>query len=279
MASIDRLGWAAGRAYLASGVRIGIRATSAAALARARALLPPGARPTDEPLVDRLYSLLLPTAASQPGLRHFSLLYADGARIARSLEAAPVLAALAHDLQLYVAEYAREHLFVHAGVVGWQGRALLLPGVSGAGKSTLTAALLRAGATYYADEYAVLDGRGWVHPYPQPLSLRGAAGTPPRRLPSTAFGAPVGRAPLPVGWVVLTRYQAGARWRPRRLLGARAVLALLEQTVAARRQPERALRTFQQVVTGAQVLHGVRGEADLLAARLLRELVEKYGED
>jgi hypothetical protein len=30
------------------------------------------------------------------------------------------------------------------------------------------AELVRAGATYYSDEFAVLDSRGRVHPFPRP---------------------------------------------------------------------------------------------------------------
>ena len=66
-------------------------------------------------------------------------------------------------------------MFVHAGVVAVDGRALLLPGGSFTGKTTLVAALLRAGAQYGSDEYAVLDEAGLVLPaYPRPLSIRNA---------------------------------------------------------------------------------------------------------
>jgi hypothetical protein len=42
---------------------------------------------------------------------------------------------------------------------------MVLPGKSFAGKTTLVAALVRAGAEYWSDEYAVLDANGDVHPY------------------------------------------------------------------------------------------------------------------
>ena len=66
---------------------------------------------------------------------------------------------------VHVANYAPDRVFVHAGVVAWRGRALVLPGTSFAGKTTLVAELVRAGAIYYSDEYAVLDEQGRVHPY------------------------------------------------------------------------------------------------------------------
>jgi hypothetical protein len=66
-----------------------------------------------------------------------------------------ILDAFENHLQLWVAEGAPRHAFVHAGVVGWRGRAMVIPRSSHSGKSTLAAALIRAGATYYSDEYAV----------------------------------------------------------------------------------------------------------------------------
>jgi hypothetical protein len=75
-----------------------------------------------------------------------------------------------------VARRAREWIFVHAGVVGWQGKAILVPGRSRSGKSTLVMALVDAGATYYSDEYAVLDKEGRVHPFTRVPQLRAAYG-------------------------------------------------------------------------------------------------------
>jgi len=83
-----------------------------------------------------------------------------------------VFEAFETDLQLYVAEMAPRRLFVHAGVVGWRGQAIIIPGRTFTGKTTLVAALVKAGATYYSDEYAVLDVRGRVHPYARPLGIR-----------------------------------------------------------------------------------------------------------
>ena len=74
-----------------------------------------------------------------------------------------ILDTLESDLQLHVAEQARRRLFVHAGVVGWKGRAIVIPGRSFTGKTTLVAELVRAGASYYSDEYALIDSRGKIH--------------------------------------------------------------------------------------------------------------------
>jgi hypothetical protein len=79
----------------------------------------------------------------------------------------------------------------------------------------------------------------------------------------------VGRRPLPVGLVVASRYRAGARWRPRLLSAGEGALALLANTVAARRAPARVVAALQAVVARAQVLRGVRGEARETARALL----------
>jgi hypothetical protein len=128
-------------------------------------------------------------------------------------------------VQLMAAYLAEGYLFVHAGVVGWQGRAIVIPGRSFTGKTSLVTALVRAGATYYSDEYAIFDPQGRVHPYPRPLSIREEAGRKPRLYPVETLGGQAGQTPLPVGLVVVTEYQAGARWQPRTLSPSRALLS------------------------------------------------------
>jgi hypothetical protein len=213
--------------------------------------------------VDRVYSLLAPRGA---GLR---TLYADRARVARVRRSRSLLDTFESDLQLHVADHAVRSVFVHAGVVGWRGRALLLPGRSGAGKTTLVAELIRAGATYYSDEYAVLDDRGRVRPYARLLALRRDGTFRRRRRRPEAFGARAGTRALPVGLVVASRYRLGARWRLRRLSPGEGALALMANTVSARREPARALAALQAVVARAPVFRGVRGEAREAARALL----------
>src|SRR5437867_5211182 len=150
--------------------------------------LPPGYRPSEATRVDRLYSLVVGRPASGLGLRRFTLLYADAMRLARSLEVPEVLRALESDIQLYVAAGARRRLFVHAGVIGWRGRAIVIPGRSGSGKTSLVAALVRAGATYYSDEFAVFDEQGRVYPYARPLSIREDDGLSTRKCPVQELG-------------------------------------------------------------------------------------------
>jgi hypothetical protein len=272
MAKLDRLGWAAGMALTVYGVGVGVRADDPRALASIAERLPPGWKPSASPRVARLYSLVAGSAKGGRGVRRFSLLYAGAELVARSLDGEVVLERFESDVQLYVAERAPRRVFVHAGVVGWRGRAVVIPGRSMSGKTTLVAELVRAGADYYSDEYAVLDREGRVHPYPRPLAVREGGGLKQTRRRVEEFGGSTGKEPLPIGLVVVSRYESGASWRPRRLTSGECVLELLSNTVPARRSPARALSALTKAAAKATAFAGPRGEAAVVAEAILRSL-------
>src|SRR2546423_14565818 len=217
MAKLDRLGWADGISFSAYGVRVGLRVNDKAILKRVLTRLPPGSRPSDVRVVNHLYSLTGFANNSNGRVRRFNLGYWNLARFARARSFEDLLDQFESHLQLTVAEYAPRRVFVHAGVVGFKGRAILIPGMSFSGKSTLVAELLRAGATYYSDEYAVIDERGRVHPYPRPLQIREGEMSKQKKYRVEEFGGRSGQRPLPIGLVVISRYRHAARWRPRSL--------------------------------------------------------------
>lgn len=272
MDKIDRLGWAAGLAFTSYGVRIGVRVNRPELLDTARKHFPPGWKPTRALIVDRLYSLLIADDQSRTKVRRFNLLYGDVERVGRTNDDEDILEIFESDIRRYVAGEARRRTFVHAGVVSWRGKAIVIPGESMSGKTTLVAELVRAGATYYSDEYAVLDERGLVHPYPKPLSIR-ENGTPKQTHYSIEeFGGKKGAKPLPLGLLILSSYKRAAKWRPLKLSVGRGIIEMLAHTVSARRQPEAALDTLQKSVSNATVLKGVRGEAKETAAFILERV-------
>jgi hypothetical protein len=222
--------------------------------------------------VDILYSLRLAPPSLRKGQRYYHLLYCGSALLARTLELPPLLAAFEKHAELLTAFRAQDCLFVHAGVVGWQGRAILIPGRSMTGKTTLVKALVEAGATYYSDEFAVLDKAGRVQPYPLPLSIRGDNGHSVGKTPVETLGGQVGVEPLPVGLVIVTKYQPEATWRPRQLTPGQALLALMDNTVAARRDPAYSMPILKQAVTDVVALKSKRGEAAAVASMLLSHL-------
>jgi len=267
---LDRLPWTAALTGIAHGVRLGIRATTPAVLDDIERRLPPGWVPRASSRVDCLYSIVVGDDVARRGVRRFHLLYADAARLARTNEMGEILESFEADVEWSVAAQAPKLIFVHAGVVGWQGRAILLPGRSGSGKTRLVEALVRAGATYYSDEYAILDARGRVHPFARPLNRRTGEGGLQRVAPAQLGGRP-GTTPLEPGMIVATRYERGGRWRPRRLSRGRAMMELLAHTLPARARPAESMAAIGRVTRTALALKGPRGEARDLARVLLTE--------
>jgi hypothetical protein len=268
---IDRLGWSAGTCFDAYGLRVGVRTNAPVVLERLPAHLPPGRRRASSRVVDALFSLWVPRREGR-SIR----VYAGERRRARTADLGQALAVLESEIRQAVAAGASRRTFVHAGVVGWGGRALLIPGRSRSGKTTLVAALVKAGALYLSDEFAVLDAQGRVHPFAKPLSIRGPGGCDvhARSRPVEDLGGRAGRRPLPVGLVALVEHRPGARWSPRVLSRGEAVIEMLAHTVPARLRPEASLRALEGAVSGATVLKGERGDASDLAPLLLRSLGE-----
>ena len=274
MQKIDRLGWAAGFCGESFGVRVGIRANTPQALEALRPLLPLDWRYTTRPVVDLLFSYVEAKPPSRPGLKRFSILYLAAGRLARTLAPQEIASAFENGVQLWVAEAAPRHAFVHAGVVGWRDRAIVIPGSSLSGKSTLTAALVRAGATYYSDEYAVVDSRGRVLPFARPLQLRQPDGQPMRKVTAESLGGATGEKSLHVGLVVETSYRPGYRWRPRRGTAGRGALALMSHAVPIQRRPAWTMKLLTRAAQTGGHLKGTRGEAEAVAERTLHEFAD-----
>jgi hypothetical protein len=165
-----------------------------------------------------------------------------------------------------IALRSRQKLFVHAGVVGWRGLAIVIPGPGLTGKSMLVAELVRRGAEYYSDKFAVLDDTGAVHPYRRALVLRGHERTEPNDLRLIREGTSM---PLHIGLIVATPYRQGAAWRPAVLRGARAVLSVVQAAVRAREETARILQVAARIAPNVVSITGLRPEAAELAPRIL----------
>jgi hypothetical protein len=271
---IDRLAWQAGTCFDAYGFRVGVRFNDPALLEQLGPHLPPGWRPCASPKVDQIFSVWVSLRGARAGA--VGRVYAGGQRRALVTDPSQALEVLESEIRQGVAAAARGRTFVHAGVVGWRGQAILVPGRSRSGKTTLVTELVESGAAYYSDEFAVLDRHGRVHPFAKSLSIR--EGCPchevVRRRRAEELGGSCGEEPLPVGLVVLTSHRPGAEWRPATLTRGQAVLEMLAHTVPARLQPEASLIALERAVARATVLQGERGEARELAASLMRHVEE-----
>jgi len=158
---------------------------------------------------------------------------------------------------------------IHAGAVLWNGRALLLPGATHAGKSSLVAELLKQGATYFSDEYALIDSEGCVHPYPRPLLLRNGR---PEQIPAlpSEWNAPIGHTPAPVGWILSLEYQPSSTWDVSPISQSEALLTLLQNTPHVLADSPELVPIFQRAVAGAACYTGCRPDAKHAVDQILR---------
>jgi hypothetical protein len=184
-------------------------------------------------------------------------------RPVRAGDAAAAAELVVEDLEVALSRAIEGCVLVHAGAVRWNGGAILLPGRSGVGKSELVEALVRAGAGYLSDEFAVLDRRGRVHPYRRPIALRRSSGIRRTRVAATDHPA------LPVSLIAFLRYREGAPWRPTPLTPGAAILGLLRNTLSCAARLDDARPILRRVVAGAAFLKGLRPDADRTAEMLL----------
>jgi hypothetical protein len=260
----EEVGYGEEVAFEAFGVRAAVRSNLPQLLELVPPMLPPGWRPCASSAVECRFAILTESGGTY-GLAK------DGKGIARGVDLDLALELLDSQIRMHIGETAPDWIFVHAGVVAHRDRAIVMPGRSFSGKTELVAALVRAGCAYYSDEFAVLDERGLVHPYPKPLSLRGED-LWQRDHDVEAIGGVAGTDPLRLGLIAVTTYRADAEWRPRRLSAGEGAMALLANTVPARERPAETMRAISRAADGAIALESDRGEADAVAPRLLAEL-------
>lgn len=253
---------------VAYGVRIGIHAPPGL-LAELTSPIVPGAEYDHRGPVDALLTVRANHCAEGGPLFELS----ENGKV---LGTAPGLQAAGHFAeswaQLTVATLAKDLVFVHAGAVGWRNRAIVIPGRSLSGKSTLVLALVEAGAEYYSDEYAAFDSEGRVHSYWRLPTLRAASGGQvASRLRGGGFCGPP-PVPIPLGWVLLTRYESETSWQPRRLTCGETLLGLLDNAVPLRCRPEQTVKVLATATRNARGFEGQRGEAATFARQVLAEL-------
>ncbi|MEJ7846697.1 MAG: hypothetical protein WKF92_01255 [Pyrinomonadaceae bacterium] len=169
-------------------------------------------------------------------------------------------------VRLTVAEHAIDRVFIHSGVVARNGKAILIPGNSYSGKSTLIAELVKNGAVYYSDEYAILDENGLVHSFPRPLAMRGIEAEHSQTdVTVESLGGIAGYEPLPVGMVLITEFKEDAVWEPVTLEPGKGVLEIIPHTISIRFNTEFALGVLNKVVASASVIKSQRHDAKQFA--------------
>lgn len=196
-------------------------------------------------------------------------------KVSESENLGVLLEQLVSHVRVTVAEFAVGKVFLHAGVVAVGGEAIILPAQSFQGKTTLVAELVRNGAVYYSDEYAVLDEKGYVHPFPKMLSMRGIIDDYTQLdIPVEEFGGVAGTKAIPVALVLITEYKKNAKWKPKELSSGQGIMEILPHTLPIRNKPEFTLNVLNNVAERAIITKTKRAEADK-TARLLMSLFEE----
>ena len=253
-------------AFEAYGVRLAVAAAEEQVLERVRRFVPPGAEPCPPETVECRFSLV------RGELGTYSI-HRNGSRLngTKSLQLDVALELLDSQIRIYLGRRAPDAIFIHAGAVSHRGVAVVMPGMSFAGKTTLVAALVRAGALYYSDEFAVIDREGFVNPYPKPLSVR-TDGWMQIDQTVESHGGVTGEGRVPLGMIVITSYRADAEWSPQQRSQGAGAMALLANAVPARERSQEVMEVVSRAAEGALVIESDRAEADAIAPLLLQEL-------
>jgi hypothetical protein len=172
-----------------------------------------------------------------------------------------LLYAIEKDLTVSLQRIRADLYFLHAAVVEWRGRAIVLAAASGRGKSTTAWALLHHGFGYLSDELGPVDvGALLVHPYPHALCLKQPPPAPyglpaaalhlGRRIhvPVPHLPAKCVKQPLPLGAVLLVCH-VPALTAPtlRRLSMAEASVRIYTTALNALAHPDRGLAPAMRI--------------------------------
>ena len=260
--------------FQAFGVKIGIKAEKTLYLEKIYRLLeqtfPNGFEKVRAQEIE--YSFIIESKKTEKGER-FEL-YRNDKKVIENAGGDFFFQMVESEIRVTVAEFAVSRVFLHAGVVAWNNRAIVIPAKSFSGKSTLVAELVKKGAVYYSDEYAVLDAAGNVQPFPKWLSLRGII-DPYTQLECSveSIGGIAGTKTIPVAMVLIAQYKKEKkilkRWNPRRLSSGQAMMEILPHAIPIRGKPKFVLEVLNKLTHRAIIVKTVRGEAKEFASALI----------
>jgi hypothetical protein len=178
-------------------------------------------------------------------------------------------------IRVSIAELAPARVFLHAGVVGWKGKAIILPADSFKGKSTLVLELVQNGAEYYSDDFAIIDEFGLVHPFARPIGLR-TPGYQPYELSVEDLGARSGHQPIPPGLVLFTEYVPNKKFSPTIISPGQGILEMIPFALTLRHRPELSMKALNNVARRAIIASGPRGTANKFV-KILLDFIDKCG--
>lgn len=260
--------------FEAYGVSFGIRSNSVKIVNEFLEILPnvlpTGWNEFKGGAASNIFSIITQNSQSETRRSKHNFFYKNEELIMENFSRRDLIQTLDSQIRLTVGEFAAEDVFLHAGAVGWNGRAIIIPGSSFSGKTTLVAEFVKRGATYYSDDFTILDKNGLVHPFPKKLSLRGIIDDY-RQLDFTVeeLGGIGGTEPIPVGYVLLTRFEKKAEVQLKPVTAGEAVMAALANSLSVRQNPPLVLKVLQKAFSDARFYKSDRGEASKFVDRFI----------
>ncbi len=271
---LDKIQWKEHISFTSFGVKITVRFDSEGFIEKIKPFLPPFAIITETPETnDFLYSVIIAESPS-----HYTFIYRNGERINKQRGNGNTFPSLEVFFATATANFAVDYgVFIHAGAVAWKGRGIIIPANSYEGKTTLTAEFAKLGATYFSDEYAVINHAGELLPYPKTLSIRrpGEYDQTEKTVEELGGnGAELGDR-VKVKLILFAKFSKTAgKWDPQTLTPANAVMELLKHAFPVRTFPDIVVKNLHNLTKTSIILRGNRGEAKEFA-KLIVNYLEK----
>src|SRR5882757_6563101 len=124
--------------FEAYGVSVGVTVNDERAIDKIKEILPVRSRllAEDAPTAHNFTLVWGEDSAKE------DVLYQESEEISRRVDAQRLVAVLDTYMRMTIGECAPHHIFLHAGVVSWNGEALIFPAKSYSGKTSLVAELI-----------------------------------------------------------------------------------------------------------------------------------------
>lgn len=258
---LDRLRWEGQLNFEAYGTRVGVRSNTIDTIENVKKMLPnilpTGWNEIDGSEMDFIFSIIVQDRKSKK-----NVFYKNGDLISKNFSPEDIWQIIDSYIRMTVGEYSKDYVFLHAGVVGWKDRAIVIPGSSYSGKTTLVAEFVRRGALYYSDDFTILDKNGLVHPFPRKLSLRGIIDEH-RQVDFAVeeLGGRRGTEPIPVGDLLLTKYKKKGKPKLTEVSRGEGIMAGLENSLSVRQNPVQVLKVLSKALENARIYKSNRNEA------------------
>jgi hypothetical protein len=200
----------------------------------------------------------------------------DGARLSRHHSAAGAVQELIHEIIRRFIQVRPDLLWIHAGAVHREGRAVMLAGASGRGKSPLVTSLCARGWAYLSDEIVPLDPHtGRILPFPLAPRLRKNLANASAPLQASAGKARVQLPPESISHrtailaaLLFPYYRPDAKAEALHCPPAAAVLELMQNSMKEAPGQDAEIRAFGALVARVPCFRLSFGSAERAAAMI-----------